>query len=124
VGDLLLIQVAERLKCSVREMDSVARFGGDEFVVMLGQLDIDEAESIAQAENIAEKLRVALSEPYALNTGHVGDFDMAFEYCCTASIGITLIKPQEATQGGILKRADMAMYRAKHAGGNQIRFYA
>jgi len=124
VGDLLLIQVAERLKCCVREIDSVARFGGDEFVVMLGQLDLDKEESISQAESIAKKLRAALSEPYVLNTGHVGDIDMAFEYFCTASIGIALIKHQEASPGGILRRADMAMYQAKQAGGNQIRFCA
>lgn len=124
VGDLLLIEVADRLKRGVREMDTVARFGGDEFVVMLGQLDIDEAESISQAEIIAEKLRVALSKPYVLNTAQVGDVDTVFEYHCPASIGFALINHQEATQGGILKRADMAMYQAKHAGGNQVRFCA
>ncbi|MBK7645843.1 MAG: sensor domain-containing diguanylate cyclase [Betaproteobacteria bacterium] len=124
VGDLLLVQVAERLKCGVREMDTVARFGGDEFVVMLGQLDVDEAESITQAEYIAEKLRAALSEPYILDIAHVGNVDMSVEYRCTASIGIALINHQEVTQGVILRRADVAMYQAKHAGGNQVRFCA
>lgn len=124
VGDLLLIQVAERLKRGVREMDTVARFGGDEFVVMLGQLDIDEAESISEVESIAEKLRAALAEPYVLNTTDVESGGMAFEYHCSASIGIALIDHQEATQGEILRRADMAMYQAKHAGGNQVRFCA
>jgi len=124
VGDLLLIEVADRLKRGVREIDTVARFGGDEFVVMLAQLDIDEAESISQAESIAEKLRLALTRPYLLNTAQLGDVDNAFEYHCPASIGIALINHQEATQSGILKRADMAMYQAKHAGGNQVRFFA
>lgn len=124
VGDLLLIQVADRLKRGVREMDTVARFGGDEFVVMLAQLDISEAESISQAEIIAEKLRAALSEPYTLSSTQVGHVVMAFEYHCPASIGIALIDHQETTPGGILRRADMAMYQAKHAGGNQVRFCA
>lgn len=124
VGDLLLIQVADRLKRGVREMDTVARFGGDEFVVMLAQLDIDEAESISQVAIIAEKLRAALAEPYVLNVADVENGDMAFEYHCPASIGIALINHQETTQGGVLRRADMAMYQAKHAGGNQVRFCA
>jgi diguanylate cyclase (GGDEF)-like protein/PAS domain S-box-containing protein len=124
VGDLLLVQVADRLKRWVREIDTVARFGGDEFVVMLGQLDIDETESISQAEIVAEKLRAALSEPYLLNFSHQGDVDTSVEYCCTASIGVALFNHQEASLGGILRRADMAMYQAKHAGGNQVRICA
>lgn len=124
VGDLLLIQVADRLKCSVREMDTVARFGGDEFVVMLNRLNIDEAESISQTETIAEKLRAALSEPYILNIATHGDVERSVEYRCTASIGIALFNDKEATQGEILRLADRAMYQAKHAGGNQIRFCA
>ena len=124
VGDLLLIQVAERLKGCVREMDTVARFGGDEFVVMLGQLDIDEAESIAQAEIIAEKLRASLSEPYILSIAHIGAVDTSVEYRCAASIGVALFNHDEAHQSGILRRADMAMYKAKHSGGNQVRFCA
>jgi diguanylate cyclase (GGDEF)-like protein len=124
VGDLLLIQVADRLKSCVREMDTVARFGGDEFVVMLGQLDLDEAESISQVETIAEKLRAALAEPYILNIAHIRNADTSVEYRCTASIGVALFNDQEATQSGILRRADMAMYQAKHAGGNQVRFCA
>jgi diguanylate cyclase (GGDEF)-like protein/PAS domain S-box-containing protein len=124
VGDLLLIQVADRLKCCVREMDTVARFGGDEFVVMLVLLDIDEAESRTHAEIIAEKLRAALAEPYILNIAHVGDVDTSIEYHCAASIGVAMFNHQEATQSGILRRADMAMYQAKQAGGNQVRFCA
>jgi len=123
VGDLLLIQLADRLKRCVRETDTVARFGGDEFVVMLGQLDIDETESISQAGNIAEKLRVALAEPYILNIAHAGDVDTVVNYHCTASIGVALFNHQETSQGGILKRADSAMYQAKHGGCNQVRFF-
>lgn len=89
---------------------------------MLGQLDIDEAESISQAESIAEKLRVALAEPYILNIAHAGDVDTVVSYQCTSSIGVTLFTHQETSQGAILKRADSAMYQAKHGGGNQVRF--
>jgi len=122
VGDLLLIQVAERLKRCVREIDTVARFGGDEFVVMQGQLDLDEDESISQAGSIAEKLRVALAEPYILNVADVGGVGTVVTYQCTASIGVALFNHQETSQGAILKRADAAMYQAKHGGCNQVRF--
>lgn len=124
VGDLLLIEVADRLKRCVREMDTVARLGGDEFVVMLVPLDSDSAKSIEQTESVAEKLRTALAEPFILNIAPVGDADMPVECRCTASIGVALFNHQEATPGGIMRRADMAMYQAKHAGGNQVRLYA
>jgi GGDEF domain-containing protein len=91
---------------------------------MLGQLDIDEAESIAQAEIIAEKLRASLSEPYILSIAHIGAVDTSVEYRCAASIGVALFNHDEAHQSGILRRADMAMYKAKHSGGNQVRFCA
>lgn len=122
VGDLLLIQVAERLKHSVREIDTVARFGGDEFVVMLGQLDADEAESVAIAASIAEKLRLALAEHYILNVTLVGSAYTVVNYRCTASIGVALFSHHETSLGSILKWADAAMYQAKHGGGNQVRF--
>ena len=63
VGDLLLIEAADRLEACVREMDTVARFGGDEFVVMISDLDADKSRIDAQARLIAEKIRVALSDP-------------------------------------------------------------
>ncbi len=66
VGDLLLIEVAERLKTCVREADTVARFGGDEFVVLLCELDAHKDEASAQAAAIAEKIRIRLAEPYVL----------------------------------------------------------
>jgi diguanylate cyclase (GGDEF)-like protein/PAS domain S-box-containing protein len=122
VGDSLLIEAANRLKHCVREIDTVARFGGDEFVVMLGQLDMDRKDSIAQARVIAEKLRVALAEPYLLNVTRPGRSGTTLEYCCTTSIGVDLFSHLETNQCKILKRADSAMYQAKKAGGNQVRF--
>ena len=65
-GDLLLVEVARRITQCVREVDTVARFGGDEFVIMLSDLDVDKTESIAQAAIVAEKIRSSLSEPYVL----------------------------------------------------------
>jgi len=123
VGDLLLIEAANRLKNCVREMDTVARFGGDEFVVMLRELDADRALSTSQAEVVAEKIRSALSKPYLLTIQHEGIADTTVEHRCTASIGIALFVNVEASDDDILRRADLAMYQAKRAGRNLIRFY-
>ena len=122
-GDLLLIEVAERLTRCVREIDTVARTGGDEFVVMLGDLDADKSKSIEQARVIAEKIRVLLATPYLLTIQHDGKADAGVEHHCSASIGVTLFIDHEAGQDDILKWADAAMYRAKDAGRNTIRFH-
>jgi diguanylate cyclase (GGDEF)-like protein/PAS domain S-box-containing protein len=122
-GDLLLTQVANRLRSCVREMDTVARFGGDEFVVVISELDVDKAESTAQATIVAEKILATLSECYLLTIRQAGKADAMIEHHCTASIGVTLFIDQEPSQDDILKWADAAMYQAKAAGGNLIRFY-
>ena len=104
-------------------MDTVARFGGDEFVVMLTELDTDKAESSAQASIIAEKIRAVLGQPYLL-TGQLDRFSTyPVEHRCTASIGVTLFIGHEAGVDEVTKHADRAMYRAKEAGRNTIRFY-
>ena len=123
VGDLLLIEAAERLRACVREVDTVARFGGDEFVVMIGELDADKNESMAQARLIAEKIRVTLSAPYLLTIRHEGKAETTVEHHCTASIGVALFINHEASQDDILKWADSAMYEAKEAGRNLVRFH-
>ena len=123
VGDLLLIEASDRLKSCVREMDTVARFGGDEFVVILSDLSADRAESTSQAAIIAEKIHGTLSAPYLLATKKDGRAAVTVEHRCTASIGVTLFINQEAGQDEILKCADTAMYRAKEAGRNSVRFY-
>ena len=124
VGDLLLIEVAHRLANCVRETDTVARFGGDEFVVMLSELDADKNESTAQVGIVAEKIRVALAEPYLLTCKQEGNAEAIIEHRCTASIGVALFISHEAEPEEVLKRADIAMYRAKEGGRNSIRFYA
>ena len=123
-GDLLLIEVANRLKNCVREMDTVSRFGGDEFVVMLSELNTDKTESNAQAMIVAEKIRTMLAEPYLLTFKQAGMPDQTVEHHCTASIGVVLFLNHEASQDNILKWADAAMYQAKEAGRNRVRFYA
>jgi diguanylate cyclase (GGDEF)-like protein/PAS domain S-box-containing protein len=121
-GDRLLVEAAGRLKRCVREMDTVARFGGDEFVVMLGMLDTDRKSSLAQARAIAEKLRQALAEPYRLCVGQAAGGDVLIDYSCTASIGVALFNQRDTSQPKVLKRADSAMYQAKSSGGNQVHF--
>ena len=122
-GDLLLIEVAHRLASCVREADTVARFGGDEFVVILSELSEDKAESTTQASIVAEKIRAALAEPYKLKIQHEGQAETNIEHRCTSSIGVVLLINHEISTEDIIKWADMAMYQAKEAGGNQIRFY-
>jgi diguanylate cyclase (GGDEF)-like protein/PAS domain S-box-containing protein len=121
VGDLLLIEVAARMKNCVREMDTVARVGGDEFVVMISELGPDKAESTIQAGLIAEKIRVALAQPYVLAVNRDGLTTV--EHHCSASIGVVLFNNHEVGQDDIINRADRAMYEAKESGRNWIRFY-
>ncbi len=123
IGDLLLIEVATRLTGCVREIDTVARFGGDEFVVLLNELEMDCAESTAQAGLVASKICAALSEPYHLTVCDTVEAGTTVAHRCTASIGIALFTQQEVSQDEILKRADAAMYQAKASGRNQVLFY-
>jgi diguanylate cyclase (GGDEF)-like protein/PAS domain S-box-containing protein len=122
VGDLLLIEVAHRISYCVREVDTIARFGGDEFVVMLSELDVDKAESISQAGIVAEKIRAALAEPYVLSVQQDGG-ETTVEHHCTSSIGVVMFINHEISPEDILKWADMAMYQAKEGGRNQVCFY-
>jgi diguanylate cyclase (GGDEF)-like protein/PAS domain S-box-containing protein len=123
LGDLLLAEVARRLKICVREIDTLARFGGDEFVVMLSELDADKTKSKFEANIIAEKIRNSLSIPYLLTLKQEGEKDATIEHHCTASIGVVLFINHEDNQEDLLKCADEAMYQAKDAGRNLIKFY-
>ncbi len=114
VGDLLLKQAAERLTSCVREGDTVARIGGDEFVVMLEGLSDSIFEAATQAEQICEKILDVQNQPY-----HLG----AYEYHSTTSIGATLFNGHELELDELLKQADIAMYQSKTAGRNAIRFF-
>jgi diguanylate cyclase (GGDEF)-like protein/PAS domain S-box-containing protein len=122
VGDLLLIEVANRMRKCVREIDTVARFGGDEFVVMLGNLGEDRFAASSLARIVSEKIHVKLAEPYVLTIKHECGEDTIVTHRCTASIGIVVFNGAEASQDAVLKCADDAMYEAKASGRNTIRF--
>lgn len=122
-GDLLLIEVAQRLKTCVREVDTVARFGGDEFVVLLGSLSTKPQQARAHAATVAEKIRTCLSQPYWLRGAALGAADTAIEHRCSASIGVVLFSGREASHD-LIDWADAAMYQAKEDGRNLIRFHA
>jgi diguanylate cyclase (GGDEF)-like protein/PAS domain S-box-containing protein len=114
-GDLLLQEIARRLTSCVREADTVARLGGDEFVVMLDDLSENPVEAAAQAEIIGEKILATVGQPILLE-GH--------ECRSTPSIGITLFGDQRDSVVELLKQADIAMYQAKAAGRNTMRFFS
>jgi len=124
-GDLRLIDIAKRMKECVRETDTVARFGGDEFAIILGELGGDQTTAHLQAKKIAEKLCQSLSATSCLK-------DATHKVCksiepgkcrCSVSIGVQLFKGGEITQEHLIAQADSAMYQAKKAGGNRVQFY-
>ncbi|MFT6926726.1 MAG: diguanylate cyclase (GGDEF)-like protein [Psychromonas sp.] len=114
IGDLLLQQVSGRLTACLRESDTVARFGGDEFVVLLENLSVHTLEAAAQTKDIATKMRLSLNQPYQLSA-HV--------YHNTPSIGATLFIGHELVAEELLKQADIAMYQSKAEGRNTLRFF-
>ena len=114
MGDLLLKEVANRVKDGVRASDTVARLGGDEFVVLMSELAEDEQTAFQQASMIADKISKILSQPYHLDQ---------FLYNCSASIGVTLFRGNEMSIEDVQKRADAAMYQAKNSGRNTVCFY-
>ncbi|MCP5269381.1 MAG: diguanylate cyclase [Zoogloeaceae bacterium] len=118
-GDLLLIEAAGRLKQCVRAMDTVARFGGDEFVVVINELADTRETSTARASLIAEKICTSLSAPYLLVQKNSEDA-ASIEHHCTVSIGVALFFGQESSQDEIIGAADGAMYQAKESGRNQF----
>jgi len=115
VGDLLLEEVAHRLKSCIRASDTAARLGGDEFVVMLDDLSGIAEEAASQAKIVAEKILDTTSRPYEL---------AGRECLSTSSIGITIFGDHHETSGEILQQADIAMYQAKAAGRDTFRFFA
>ena len=115
VGDALLRQVASRLLAAIREGDTVARMGGDEFVVLLEALASDSDTAALQAGQIAEKILQSLSEPYCLPSDD--------RYRASASLGVALFQDHNEKPEDVLRRADVAMYGAKAQGRNRVRFY-
>lgn len=114
IGDLLLKSVSTRLLTSVREGDTVARLGGDEFVVMLQDLSDNRFEAVSQGRAAAEKILALLKMPHQLD-GH--------DYRSSGSMGISLYSGTQHSVEELLKRADLALYRAKAAGRGALKFY-
>jgi len=114
MGDRLLLLVTERLAGCVRDIDTVARWGGDEFVVVLSELAAHEPEAAMQVERISEKILAALRRPFNLGES---------ECRCTASLGASLFLGHEQGVDVLLSRADTAMYRAKAEGRDALRFF-
>jgi diguanylate cyclase (GGDEF)-like protein/PAS domain S-box-containing protein len=121
-GDLLLIEVGQRISNCIREMDTVARFGGDEFVVMLSELNADKILAQIEAISVAEKIRACLAETYFLKSQPGDAPGICVEHNCSSSIGVVLFNGSEPSQEDIFKRADEAMYLAKEGGRNLVNF--
>jgi len=121
VGDLLLQEVARRIKDSVRAIDTAARFGGDEFVVLLGDLSTDQAESMQLALAVAEKIRLALWLHYRIEFKQADGVLELIEHRCSTCIGVTLFEGKKQAAEYIVQMADLTMYQAKEHGPNVIR---
>jgi diguanylate cyclase (GGDEF)-like protein/PAS domain S-box-containing protein len=114
IGDMLLIEVGHRLRACIRESDTLARLGGDEFVVLLEGLSVDRSEAAVQAREVGEKMLNDIHQPYILDN---------IEHYTTASIGVSLFVNYRQNLDDLLKQADTAMYAAKKAGRNTLRFF-
>ena len=113
-GDELLQHIAKRLMQTLRAEDTLVRFGGDEFVVMLLNLEGDTQEVTHQSKRVAEKVLQSFHEPFELSHMH---------YQCSASIGVAQFGHQSISADDVLKRADLALYQAKNGGRNTFRFF-
>ncbi|EGK71513.1 Sensory box protein/GGDEF domain protein [Methyloversatilis universalis FAM5] len=113
-GDLLLQKAGARLRDLVRETDTVARFGGDEFVVLLADLPERSIDAAQQAERVAEAMLAALNRPYVLD-GQTRQI--------SASIGIAMFAGTTHSIDEMLRRADLSMYESKQLGKNRLQFF-
>lgn len=122
-GDELLKQIANQLKTCVRVTDSITRYGGDEFVILMNALSEDKADSVLQAMHVAEKIQAVLSQTFSLRVEHDGLPTQHIEHASSASIGVTLFLGNQFDQAAILKMADTAMYEAKRQGTGKTSLY-
>ena len=115
-GDLLLVEASRRLLASVRGDDTVSRLGGDEFIILVKNAGTRMDDAVRHGEMIAEKMRAAMSQPFHLETDENA-------HQTTVSIGVTLFKGTVVPPDVLLKQADVALYQAKTAGRNAIKFF-
>ena len=120
---MLLMEVADRVRSCVREIDTVARLGGDEFVVVISDISAERLQSTTQANMVAEKILSSLAETYLLRIKREGEAEQVVEHHCSVSIGIALFLNHEVSEKDLIACADKAMYQAKLAGRNTIRFW-
>jgi len=121
-GDLLLVEAASRITSCIRVGDTAARMGGDEFVVILQDLEAT-GFAAAQAEAVAMKIQRQLNQPYLLDMSSANALRFTRKHQCTSSIGITVFTESTVTTDELMRRADAAMYQAKAAGRNVLRFF-
>ncbi len=114
VGDLLLVEVAKRIRQGVRAQDTVSRLGGDEFVVALEDLSMDAQQAASEARQVGEKILSEINRAYTLQEQ---------EHHSSSSLGMCLFKGYDVGLDELLKRADTAMYQAKASGRNTLRFF-
>ncbi len=114
IGDKLLVEVAGRIRGCVHLDDTVARIGGDDFVVALNLLNTETDIAANEAGSVAERIRKAIKQPFDLD---------GYEYNCTACVGISLFRDHETTVEDLLKHADAAMFQAKQSGSDRIHFF-
>lgn len=114
IGDLMLIEVAERIKTGIREVDTVARFGGDEFVVLFEDIGDAAEEASQRISLVAEKIRASLAVPFYFQP-HI--------HISSPSIGVCLFQGHALAAGDVIKQADIAMYHAKNSGRNRVHFF-
>ncbi|TAK62437.1 PAS domain S-box protein, partial [Methylobacter sp.] len=113
-GDKLLIEVTNRLKFCVRETDTVARFGGDEFLVLIENISTEANDASQNVARVAEKIRATLVTPYYIKDN---------THYSSPSIGVRLFCGNEISVHELIKHSDIAMYQAKNAGRNKVRFF-
>lgn len=114
-GDILLQEVAKRLRASVRDEDTVARLGGDEFVILIKDLSTDMQKARSFVSAIGEKILQALNNTVDFN---------GYLHTSTPSMGVAIFNGDTSSVDEILKQADIAMYRSKNAGRNQLTFFS
>jgi diguanylate cyclase (GGDEF)-like protein len=114
LGDMLLKEVANRLKRSVRKVDTVARIGGDEFAIFVENLGQSEEDALRNISRVSEKILTTLAQEYNLGSQ---------DYLSSASIGVNLFYGNDKSVDELINHADMAMYKAKSLGRNRVRFF-